>query len=866
MGATSRTAEHYLENDEMGRPIPDHLVYLGGDWMLWREIGLRGTGLPSNLVLDLAPPDCAAAADQVLDAEARIRVLREQALSSARSVLEQMRSAAIKNRREDKSLVKIIRALKEQRVPKIDEAMPSLRAEIDSLQTETVRLNRLTEDFQKVFQEGLEQTSRAIRTVSKSDLFSKAIIWQNRRAYHRGIVPLLRGSFNGSRGSKRRQHEEMAANYLQRYCLKNETIGFFGPVGWAQVGQTDTSLVERVGPNLIASSKLYYEVWGIDALSRALSKDGRLHPWIPPRVMPFVCVEGATIHGLARGPIKLGSQQLITLRACDGRRSAKEIAAELVRLPSSGLTTPESVYRLLAEMVDLGLIAWHLEVPLDLHPELYLRRFIEGVDDDSIRHSSLAKLDRLLAAGSAVSQHTDDAEALDEKLEKLESVFIELTGKQPTRSAGKTYAARTILYEDCRRGTQVQLGLNFIQSIGPPLSLLLSSARWFTYEMANRYRKAFEQVYAELVSKTSSTSIGFPAFWARVRPLFFAEENPSTILLKEFQNRWRLLLPFAHAQHKVTYSCEDVREGVDKVFDAPRPGWASARYHSPDILIDAASVDDIRHGKYSTVLGELHMAVNTLSWNLFIEHHPSPEKLLLAVTRDFQAPRIIPVIAKSVHIKSARLIPGLITPSDFRLVLTPEPHNVPDSQVVQAGEVVIQKEGNSLLARTRDGRLSADIIELFSEGLTGKAASLFKMIETAPHTPRISFDRMIVHRETWCFSPAELTFANEMEDQRRFLAARRWARSLGIPRFVFVKVASEAKPFYVDFDSPIYISIFAKAIRHCNSEKPTDVSVKVVEMLPKPCHTWLPDAADNHYASELRAVALDMTGLGPTQH
>jgi hypothetical protein len=43
--------------------------------------------------------------------------------------------------------------------------------------------------------------------------------------------------------------------------------------------------------------------------------------------------------------------------------------------------------------------------------------------------------------------------------------------------------------------------------------------------------------------------------------------------------------------------------------------------------------------------------------------------------------------------------------------------------------------------------------------------------------------------------------------------AQRWARAQGMPRYAFVKAPVEIKPFYVDFDSPIYVEILAKTVR-----------------------------------------------------
>ena len=46
---------------------------------------------------------------------------------------------------------------------------------------------------------------------------------------------LTRGPEPAKRNSQQRQHEALVASYLQRYCAKNDSIGFFGPVGWSQI-------------------------------------------------------------------------------------------------------------------------------------------------------------------------------------------------------------------------------------------------------------------------------------------------------------------------------------------------------------------------------------------------------------------------------------------------------------------------------------------------------------------------------------------------------------------------------------------------------------------------------------------------------
>ncbi len=69
------------------------------------------------------------------------------------------------------------------------------------------------------------------------------------------------------------------------------------------------------------------------------------------------------------------------------------------------------------------------------------------------------------------------------------------------------------------------------------------------------------------------------------------------------------------------------------------------------------------------------------------------------------------------------------------------------------------------------------------------------------------------------------------------------------------------KPFFLDFESPIYVDNFAKMIRRSlkatAAAKPKSPYITVSEMLPTPEQVWLPDAGGN-CTSEFRFVTLDM--------
>ena len=139
----------------------------------------------------------------------------------------------------------------------------------------------------------------------------------------------------------------------------------------------------------------------------------------------------------------------------------------------------------------------------------------------------------------------------------------------------------------------------------------------------------------------------------------------------------------------------------------------------------------------------------------------------------------------------------------------------------------------------------------------------FKIFGPCSHTPRLTIDRLVVSRESWHFAPASLPFAADKSEANRFLAARRWVRDHGLPRCLFVRTPMERKPFYVDFDSPMLVNMFMKKVRRMSEQDTPDSPITMTDMYPTIDQIWLPDAAGQHYTSELRIVAVDQISFQP---
>lgn len=837
-----------------GRQLPDHLIALsGGKWALWRWVGLRGAGFPCSLPLKLSAPECAAAADHLFDVEDSVHRAREHAFDALR------RESDPNDADKQIEFRKARRALNKDRFPESLKASHDTRVLLEEFCNALAQIDHASKEFSQAFNAALEQSSQAVCMIAEMKSFREAIIWQNRHAFQTGIKAVAANLGAAPRRNKHRVSEELVANYLQRYCLKNDTIGFFGPVGWARLNRQGEMLSVEPGENLIASREVYFEGWCIDALAQSLSRNKQILPWVAPRRIPPVHLDGTTLYLPFRAPSKIPDKHAAVLQSCDGDRIAVQLVADLSRTHPALFNNEQEIYGILESLNAMGLIAWTLEVPVDSHPERILRQQIERIADESLCLPAMKALDELEDSRRAVAASAGDAEALDSALSDLESTFTRLTSMSSTRNEGKTYAGRTLIYEDCRRDIQIEMGPEIIQSLEPPLSLLLTSARWLSFQLASAFREFCKKLYAEFVERTGSLVIDAANFISRASNILNESKlTPVDVVVGSFQQRWSKILAFAEDERSVHFSSKELRQAVRDAFDAPNPGWAFARYHCPDIMISARSVEAIRSGDYQLVMGELHQAANTLIPALWMEQHPAKEELMRAFDLDMDKPRLVPLKIKSMPDSNSRTILGLHSSRDLFLATAPGAFGAPLSKTVPIGSLVVDSDNGELIIRSRDGRLRFEIIEALASLLSTLASSSFKLLPPRAHSPRITIDRLVVCRETWRTPASEMKFAFEKDEAARYLAARRWARGYGVPHFVFARTPIEMKPFYVDFSSPVYVNILAKMIRR-TAETGEDAEIAISEMLPSHDEIWLPDNKGQRFTSEFRMVALDLS-------
>jgi len=782
-----------------GSSLPAHLIPLGHEsWALWRLLAVRGPGFPIAELLKLAAPACATAADQHLAAEAE---------SSASG----------------------------------GAASPAT-----------------LESFRQTYNQAVVQISTALYATAQTSRFQEAVIWQNRQAFHnmveRLVLPPAAGTDLHYRNSQQRRREETVASYLQRYCAKNETIGFFGPAGWGKFVPEGRAIAVDPGPQgLLAKRQVYFEEWGIGSLARKLSRSKALRPWIAPQRHPFIYAGATGVRLPGDGAVAFSREEAAVLQRCDGRRLAREIAADLVSWIDA-----TAVYEILARLEAQGLLTWYLRIQIETNPEEALHAALARVEDDKLRTAALAELTELERRRAAVAQAAGQPQQLDRALADLETAFVRLTGEDAARLPGNMFVGRTLVYEDCVRDLAVEIGPEIRAVLAEPLALLFTSARWFSWQLAAIYATLFRELYDAAVAETGRQSIPVTDLWDKLAPRLLAPGQPAVqALRRELQQRWAAILGLPSGQPRLAYTAAALRPQVSAAFAAPRPGWTLAHYASADILIDATSLDGIQRGEYQAVVGDFH-ASNTLGQSFHLFQYPDPDEIVRDCMTDLPGGLWLPVMPTGGRL-TPRVSFGPRRPDDVWLQMAPEAAVNPQYPAVALGELLLEDgPAGELVLRTRDGRLAASPPAVFAFPIMLQMLQNYTLFGAARHIPRLTVDRVVIQRETWHMAASDIAFAGEADEALRFLAARRWARQQAIPRFVFARLPHEDKPFYTDLDSPVFVNILAKGIRAAQRARGTDAPITVMEMLPTPEGAWLPDAEGRRYTSELRLVALDL--------
>src|SRR6202045_1810476 len=611
-------AERPASLDAKGRPR--HLVRLPGtNWNLWRTVVVRGAGFPAAMVEELAAPQTAAAADRYLACRAGASRHTDAALRRLKGGLR----GSPESRRQLRAVQAAIAAGKVEEVG--DNAAAVAAAEA------CAKAERAREAFLVAHAADKEAIRSRLLALSCEPRFREAMLWQSAESTRR-IWHDLRPEVPQSRSQRALKQVAMR---VQRYAMKNDSIGFFGPVGWGTIVNDGARMVVTPGPGLLANREVFFEGWSIDALAACLDTE-ELKPWIAPRVKAGVWIHGLSAYRPQRKEFALSEEERAVLVQCDGNRTAKDVAQAVLEqgeLPAGA--QEKKVFGVLERLETAGLIAWRLEVASQLHPERELVERLERIGDAQLRERCTSALQQLVDARDCVAMAAGNDVELDKALQGLDECFTRLTAQPSSRRGGQTYGGRTLVYEDCRRDCEVQIGTELLEDMAQPLGIVLDAARWAIGEVTSVMRKQMRTALAEMKQEQRG-EIDCHLFSEYVISSVWPLQGRSTLFdhaLNAFQERWARVLgrPSQSSSDRWVFPVEEVRARAADMFPAREAGWCLGRYVSPDLMIAAASVDAICRGDYLGVVGELH-AGNSMT--AFVSMHRDARQLQHAIAED----------------------------------------------------------------------------------------------------------------------------------------------------------------------------------------------------------------------------------------
>lgn len=487
-------------------------------WQIGKHFVLRHAGMPFDWLEDLgARPELLKLADEVLDREAEVR----QALGSS--------SALLRGRAEQLP-----------RSPVVDEWAKAF------------------ERFSAAYREADDAASDRLRQVLSLPEVSEAVFLSNPDAYHNMLRPWL--AHTGTTTSKWRRVRRQMYTYVQRFCAKNETVSFFGPMAYGVKGECT-----ELRADLARTRQVFFSHWAARAVATAIARD--------PKILPDL-----TFHATGKPG---ATDELLAVVTTDGRTFRQIHAA-------SGLPAAQVARSLLTLIANEAVCVQLGGGEYDHDPLTTIARQLGDLPASAAREKWIDRV-------GALRQHTAElaGQDLDGKVKTvaaLEELFTEVTGKPARRGAGAAYADRAVFFEECASP--------FALTVSPELLTQWENRISAALEACVAHGHATQQVATEAVRQQYGTT--------EVDLLDYAEQAAAALASATSTQQ---------ATYAPAYPASEVDLLVRDAEDLP-----GDRYAVIDLCPAAPDVDGL--GDADLVLSRVHHHLLVESW--LATMHPDP--------------------------------------------------------------------------------------------------------------------------------------------------------------------------------------------------------------------------------------------------
>ncbi|HXL96414.1 MAG TPA: lantibiotic dehydratase [Streptosporangiaceae bacterium] len=621
--------------------------------------------------------------------------------------------------------------------------------------------------------------------------------------------------------SAARAYDRRLYAFVQRLAAKNETTSFFGPVTYGSFGTVREPQWGPLSPDGYTSRHGRVAFWAAVALARAATRSPQVRARAPARLLAAVMVTDGTAWLPGMEPVPLSPLQAAVLKSLGepgggGDVTAAGIAAALGAAPAM-------VEHALRELETKALVSRRLEPSSTT---------VDPLGETTRRLAQLPGAAREEAAGVRLAElaaqwaqaRLPEREHVQHEAEQL---FEDVTGRPAARGAGRTYADRSIMFEDCvGDGQPVVLPDSWRQR----LALCLAPVLDLGLALGAAVRTAHRELAAEIVTQHGD-SLPFLAFAEAMRAAVRdGALGPRLAAARAIRGRYARLVLAARATAGATAPCVTLApSSIRHIAGAV----GQAAFASPDILLS----DD---GSGAVILGEVHPYV--FAWGLQGAYHPDPGEL----SREMGAVAHVwggsSQLATVLHRRRHK---GLLTrefPGTF-IEVTGVAGAGTRTVPVSALTVRQGPDGPCLLGPAGDLRLYVGEDDHPHLRVFAPAQVELPRLRLGPVTPRICVGDVVVQRRRWDPGRGALAELVTAGAHQLAIAVAALRERYGIPRFTFVHSPAETKPFLADLSSPFGAEHLQRLARLG--------PVSLTEMLPGPGGLWL-RREGREYTSELR--------------
>lgn len=655
------------------------------------------------------------------------------------------------------------------------------------------------------FQAHLRRSRRRLGELMTRQDIQEALLLSNMAAVDR--LAALAAADLDHPNVRTRQRLRLAWSYLQRFCTKNETVSFFGPLAWGTVDPDAPQAMELVecapGAGWLRRRRVAVEYWVVHRLCEHL---GRTHPGF----LPYHLHAGCDLDGEGLR-VPLGRRVRIDSQA---RRFLAAPADTTIRPPPALVTT--------------GVVRRSPRIPAETADPL--RELETAVGGPLTATARLAAL-----RGQFENAGYDHRRAL---LAEMTAVLVE-AGIDPTRPTGTPYAGRLPVYEDCERNLRLRVGGRLADLLATRLPRALRP-----------YRVVAQCVAGELSSGYAAVADGRTDFMTVLHALRSA---PGDRVRRDIETRTRAALAAAWAPHLgTTDACWVDDAALDAVCAAlGRAFPAHERFGdvlgvglvSPDVLIAATEPAAMDGARVTVVLGEVHPAVFAALQPVALPFLDEREEALALADRALGGDRMVLAGSDAAYQRSQLSWPA--TAHLYEVVIPGATARCPVERQIPAGRCrVVDRDGIPYVV-DRVTHRADQLVSVLSSDLQRILFGLAGEVLGGGSDARLWYRDVLLRRRRWRLPTDQIGAAGRpAEEPADYHRLRDWAMSQGLPRRGFVRAGPGTKPVYLDWANPIAVDGFARLARRTPS-------VTVTEMVPGPGELWLADHSGAHTA-ELR--------------